>query len=156
MTANKLAYLGKTKASEENIWLYDFSWDCGWYWGGGYIGNKNMHSHFDSCFLDTVDSRGFHFGVTTVPNNNCYIWENLDFFLDNASFTAKEWWRMKDLFKQFYAYREAAECFRHGGNCTSDGRNENEINLDMASKINKHIEDVIIPEIRKLCADKRI
>ena len=52
--------------------------------------------------------------------------------------------------KQFYAYREAAECFTHGGNYTSDGATEAEIDTDMAAKINKHIKDVIIPEVRGL------
>jgi hypothetical protein len=53
------------------------------------------------------------------------------------------------LFKQFYVLKAAAEVFQHGGHCTSDGRNPAEINLEMAKALNKHIEGVIILEIRK-------
>lgn len=75
--------------------------------------------------------------------------EDLSFFLDDAQYTSNQWWRIKDLFKQFYALRQAAECFQYGRHCTSDNRNPAEINKEMAAQINKHIETVIIPEIRK-------
>ena len=39
-------YLGKTKGiNPEPVYLEDFEWHCGWYWGGGYIGNNNFHAH---------------------------------------------------------------------------------------------------------------
>ena len=154
-----LIYLGKAKAEKsgaaEAVYLYDFEWSCGWYWGGGYIGNKKFHTHFDSCFLKVPDYRGHPLGSFKPQDiyNGCALWEDLSTFLDNPSFTEDQWWRMKDLFKQFYAYKKAAECFHLGGNCTSKGRAEKEINLDMGKKINSHIELVIIPEIRKLCEE---
>lgn len=167
MTQNKV-YLGKTKSEfgrSEPIYLFDFSWDCGWYWGGGYIGNKNMHCHFDGCFLNTPDIRGHSLGSFITPwsekpkycdnpvvlTNGCSIWEPLSTFLDNPKFDEKTWWRVKDLFKQFYRLRDAAEVFRHGGNCTPNGRTENEVNVEMAKSINLHIQNVVIPEIRKVC-----
>jgi hypothetical protein len=161
-------YLGRTKGNHsEAIYLEDFSWDCGWYWGGGYIGNRNMHCHFDGCFLDIPDIRGHSLGgqfVTpwtpesqylkkadmVVINNGCSVWEPLSFFLDEAQYSEREWWRIKDLFKQFYALRAAAECFQYGGHCTSEARNPLEINKEMQDKINAHIGNVIIPEIRKV------
>lgn len=161
--------LGNLKGTLEPVFLTDFKWDCGWYWGGGYIGNKNFHTHFDGCFLECVDSRGHSLnsrGATfldpwqKVPEycdekkvkrlrNGAGVWEDLDFFLDNAQYDSKQWWRIKDLFKQFYTLRDAAEVFQHGGHCTSKGRTPGEINKDLAAAINKQIETVIIPEIRK-------
>jgi hypothetical protein len=161
--------LGNLKGTLEPVYLEDFSWDCDWYWGGGYVGNKNFHTHFDGCFLDVVDSRGHSLnsrGATfldpwqKVPEycdekkvarlrNGASVWEDLDFFLDNAQYTSDQWWRIKDLFKQFYTLRNAAEVFQHGGHCTSKGRTPAEINKDMAASINKHIETVVITEIRK-------
>ena len=45
-------YIGRTKEDKpENIYLTDFKWACGWYWSGGYLGNRNSHFHFDSTFL---------------------------------------------------------------------------------------------------------
>ena len=163
-------YLGATKkelyGEARSIFLEGFSWDCGWYWGGGYIGNKDMHCHFDGCFLDTPDIRGHPLGnfVTpwTVPNkymenspkviisNGCSVWEGLETFLDNSpEHLRRNWWRIKDLYKQFYIFQKAAEAFQYGGNCTSTGRTEAEINKEMEDKINDHIQAVIIPEIIK-------
>jgi len=164
--------LGFTKkeltGESRRIYLTDFSWDCGWYWGGGYIGNRDLHCHFDGCFLNTPDVRGHPLGNFITPwsekpkyggkfivlCNGCSIWEPLSTFLDKPVFDVSEWWRIKDLFKQFYKLRDAAEVFRHGGHCSSDGRNPEELNSDMENRINSHIETVIIPEIRKICKFK--
>ena len=49
--------LGYTKSTQygnrEAVYLRDFTWDCDWYWGGGYIGNSEFHAHFDGAFLTT-------------------------------------------------------------------------------------------------------
>lgn len=161
--------LGNLKGTVTPVYLDDFKWDCGWYWGGGYIGNTNFHAHFNGAFLERPDSRGHSLnsrGATfldpwTKPSeyvdatkvkrisNGASCWESLDFFLDNAQYTEKQWWRIKDLFKQFYTLRDAAEVFRYGEHMTSEGRTGSETNKDMAASINKHIGEVIIPEIRK-------
>lgn len=155
-------YLGKLKDTKptEYVYLNGFTWSCGWYWGGGYITTKHMHTHFDSCFLDPVDPRGHSLGNFVSPwtkmeenskevSNGCSIWEDLDFFLDDAQFTADEWWRIKDLYKQFYILQDCAEIFQYGGNCTSKKRQPEEIDKEKAKMINSHIESVIIPEIIK-------
>jgi hypothetical protein len=159
--SKSISILGYTKESTpEAIYLRDFSWDCDWYWGGGYIGNRKLHTHFDSCFLDTVDIRGHNLGRFCTPwdkeegyavvTNGCSVWEPIEFFLDGSpDHVKKNWWRIKDLFKQFYTYRKAAECFHHGGHCTSEMRCAEEIVPDMAQVLNDHIFKVIIPEVYK-------
>ena len=167
---SKRWYLGKTKkeryGASEPVYLEDFKWECGWYWSGGYIGNRNFHAHFDGAFLDVPDSRGHSLGRffdpwTILPEylkkrdvsiirNGASLWESLSFFLDEAQYNVGEWWRIKDLFKQFYVLKEAAEVFQYGGHMTSEGRSEGEINKKMAGMINKHIETVLIPEIRRV------
>lgn len=161
-------YLGKLKNHPElpnGVFLEDFSWDCDWYWGGGYIGNRDFHCHFDGCFLEVPDIRGHPLGnfITpwtklpdyikpencTVLRNGCAIWEPLSVFLDDPQYTENEWWRIKDLFKQFYVLKAAAECYQYGGHCTSKGRQPNETNKEMQDRINAHIRDVIIPLTRK-------
>ncbi len=32
----------------KRIYLSKPSWDCGWYWGVGYLGNKHCHYHLSS------------------------------------------------------------------------------------------------------------
>jgi hypothetical protein len=151
-------YLGEIKDSSTRIYLEDFEWQCGWYWAGGYIVSCDMHCHFDGCFLKTPDIRGHSLGNFTTPwnkkenstvlKNGAAVWESLSFFLDDPQYTESEWWRIKDLFKQFYTLRDAAEIFTHGGNCTTKYRTKKEINKCRADGINKHIETVIIPLIR--------
>jgi hypothetical protein len=145
-------YLGKIKGTNQKVFLGGFVWDCGWYWAGGYLGNKDMHTHFDSCFLETPDYRGHSLGDFSAQSlsNGCAVWEDLDKFLDDAQYMSSAWWRIKDLYKQFYTLKNCAEVFQFGGNCTSDDRNPKEINYDMAMSINAHIESVIIPEIIKV------
>lgn len=144
--------LGRTKGPySKPIYLTGFSWDCNWYYGGGYIGNRNLHCHFDGAFLNVPDYRGHCLGNFTPQNlnNGCAVWEPLSTFLDNPKFDEKQWWRIKDLYKQFYSLKQAAETFIYGGHCTSEGRNSLEINKEMADKINQHLQDVVIPEICK-------
>jgi hypothetical protein len=144
-------YLGRTKDSlSMKVYLKGFKWDCEWYWSGGYVESYQMHTHFDCCFLNIPDFRGHPLGCFTPQNisNGCAVWEDISTFLDDAQFTTKDWWRIKDLYKQFYSLKDAAETFQYGGNCTAY-RNPSEINKDMADKINEHIELVIIPEIKK-------
>lgn len=157
-------FLGNIKGTLESIYLEGFEWACGWYWSGGYVGNKNLHCHFDGCFLDVPDRRGHPLGNFVTPwdnkggiviQNGCSVWEDITTFLDNVpEHIEKNWWRIKDLYKQFYRLKDAAEVFQYGGNCISQGRTEAEINKEMADAINKHIETVIIPEIVKYVTNK--
>lgn len=153
-----LIKLGRTKGQRpESIYLYDFSWDCNWYWGGGYLGNRDCHFHFDGAFLDVPDRRGHPLGRFITPwdekklgdvvvSNGCSVWEDIETFLDDVpEVVSKNWWRIKDLFKQFYAIQSAAEVFRHGGHCTPKDRTDGEIRKDMELELNRHIRDVIIP-----------
>jgi hypothetical protein len=158
--------LGYTKkelyGSREPVFLEGFKWTCEWYWGGGYIGNKHFHAHFDGAFLETPDIRGHSLGNFITPwsekkrgavviSNGCSVWEKLETFLDEVpARISKNWWRIKDLYKQFYTLKDAAQVFQYGGHCTSDGRNPAEINKEMADMINKQIADIIIPEIIKV------
>lgn len=158
-------YLGKTFNDGELVYLEDFKWECDWYWAGGHIISSQFFCHFDGCFLDVPDSRGHPLGNfltpwSTVPGylkenqikiirNGAAVWEPLSFFLDDAQYDEEEWWRIKDLFKQFYALKKAAETFLYGGYCTDMRRTPQEINPDMARQINAHIETVVILEIRR-------
>ena len=163
-------YLGTIKGTHERVYLYGFDWECDWYWSGGGIGNRNFWSHFDSAFLNVPDIRGHCLGNFVTPwtqpkqwqkdariiSNGSSIWEPLSTFLDDAQYSEKEWWRIKDFFKQFYSLRDAAEVFQYGGHCTSEKRNETELDKGMADKLNAHIENVIIPLIKDAMDKKEV
>ena len=162
--------LGYTKrelyGSKSPIYLEGFSWACDRYWEGGVVRNSRMWCHFEGCFLEVPDIRGHPLGNFVTPwtvlnkwqenspkvviRNGCSVWEGLDFFLDNSpQHLIDNWWRIKDLYKQFYIFQNAAKAFQCGGNCTSAGRTEAEIDKKKAEEINDHIQAVIIPEIIK-------
>jgi hypothetical protein len=87
--------------SGEKLFITQHSWDCDWYWGFGYIGNKDLHTHFDSTFLGGAEA----YDVEKV--------------FETPVLTSKEWWLVRDLFVQAYALKGAAEVYRHGGYQTS-------------------------------------
>jgi hypothetical protein len=138
------------------IYLEDFTWECGWYWGGGYVEEPNRpggaitdiraHYHFDGFgfYPDCWD------GTTHIPGARCNLYDGFRARISRTPLSEAEVWRLCDLMKQFYAYKAAAEAFQYGGHMISNGRTEAEIKPDMAAAINRHIEEVIIPEVRKL------
>lgn len=108
----------------ENIYLTAHSWDCGWYWGFGYIGNRELHTHFDSSFL----------GAET----------NVKKIFSHTNITQDEWWILRDLFIQAYALKKCAEVYRHGGyQTTKKGITDIIVHCDMANKINADLKKVL-------------
>lgn len=162
-------FLGCLKGTGTRVYLADFKWECDWFWSGGCKGSKDFKAHFDGAFLKVPDIRGhclnsknacfitpwqktpeyYEPEKVKVLTNGAAVREDLDFFLDSAQYGSVEWWRIKDLFKQFYTLRDAAEVFQYGGHCSTRGRTKEELNKEMADSINKHIETVIIPLIRR-------
>jgi len=140
---NKNKWLLGKDVNGDNVYLQDFSFDCGWYWGGGYIkvyskGRWVEHSHFSQFNTDYKTERG------------CDLHTGFLSRIVEPVLSDDEIWRLCDLMNQFYAHQESAECFKCGGHYTSKGRTKKEINMSLNKRINKHIETVIIPEVRKI------
>ena len=49
---NKLQKIQLGTVDNESIFLSPPSWDCGWYWGFGYLDNKNCHYHLSELSKD--------------------------------------------------------------------------------------------------------
>lgn len=107
----------------EKIWLTKHQWECGWYWGFGYVGNSKCHFHFD-CFLEK--------SLTAAE------------LFSDAKIADKDWWVIRDLFKQAYALKRAAEVYLHGGHQTHlEGVTDILRNNTMASLLNNDLEKVL-------------
>jgi len=101
--------LGKDKNGVK-YWLEAPKWECGRYWGFGYIEtykqNKNpnkaesvaTHSNADKFYPEYFNS--FY---CSAPSN-----------LIEATFSEEGGWELSELFKQFYFLKEAAENFGRG------------------------------------------
>ena len=97
-------YIGQI--NNENIYITKHSWDCGWYWGFGYLGNRNLHFHIESLICER-DHDG------KQPST-----EIKDIFTF-PEFTQKQWWIIRDLFIQAYSLKKSAEVFLYGGHQTT-------------------------------------
>ena len=100
MNSIEKIYLGQlaqgVEFDGENIYLSKHSWNCNWYWGFGYIGNKNLHFHVESLITHPAPCEASKlFSKTKISDS--------------------DWWIIRDLFKQAYALRNAAEIYRYGG-----------------------------------------
>ena len=93
----KAAYLLGININCEYVWLLEASWDCGWYWGFGYIQTPMEFRHFDTLFLQGEDIKGFtdYFKATTL--------------------TEHEMWKLMELMQSFYTLKDSAACFNRGG-----------------------------------------
>lgn len=115
-----------TPADGEDVYLSKHQWDCGWYWGFGYLGNNRCYFHFDSLF---------------VINRRNPLASELFF---STHISDKEWWVIRDLFKQAYALVAAAEVYRFGGRQTSlPGVTDILKNSEMAATINADLQKVL-------------
>lgn len=65
-------------------------------------------------------------------------------FDGSTKITQDQWWIIRDLFRQAYALKGAAEVYQHGGHQTSKlGITDCIKNLEMATLINKDLEVVL-------------
>lgn len=131
--------LGKDKDGI-NYWLEKESWDCGWYWGFGYIetftNNRqptrsidiSSHQHFDGLFMNRNMEEAFHELLVETP------------------FTKDEVYELCDYMKTFYTLREVAELFKHGySHQTERARIESLKDNDQYDLVNKQW----LPEVFK-------
>lgn len=116
------------QVDSESIYLYAPSWDCGWYWGFGYLGNSNCHYHVSGLEKDVnlFDGLVKHFGDSFIVKNE------------------KDIWTLAELFKTFYVLKETAEVLGRGGSHMSTNPLANVIkNPDEVKRIN----EVLMPQI---------
>lgn len=133
-------FLGRDKYGK-NYFLQNAKFDCGWYWGGGYVetytNNKNperakdieMHTHFDSLFFNN-------------PRKNAF--NGFKEYFPETPFTDSEIWKICELMKAFYIARNYSDMLYTGGaHYTSNPAAE-----IIKSEIEyKRINETVIPEI---------
>jgi hypothetical protein len=119
-------YLG-TMHDGEAIYLRRHTWDCGWYWAFGYVGNRNLHFHFEALYTGV---NGRKYGVEEI--------------FKKTKIEQSQWWVLRDLFIQAYALKRAAEVYRNGGHQTNiDGVTDILRSPKKAKMLNKDLEKVL-------------
>lgn len=119
-----------TPADGEWVYLDKHSWDCGWYWAFGYLGNRHCHFHFDSLLYIKNGKGGVKYEASAL--------------FSETAITDREWWVIRDLFVQAYALKKAAAVYRRGGGQTSmRGVTDLVCSKDLEDRLNKDLEQVL-------------
>lgn len=133
--------IGKNNDGEE-VWLASPSWDCGWYWGFGYLHTKNSLFHVSGL----VGQQEYYDYEKQCFRKGGYVHNIYDSpQLIETAFSEKEGWLLSELFKQFYLLKDmAAFCHKDKPGChvtTSP--------VDHGTMIEwfNHINTVMIPKI---------
>jgi hypothetical protein len=134
--------------NNEPIYLSPPSWNCGWYWGFGYLGNRNRHYHVEG--LTKHETYNFEKKFFEYEFTNLY-----DGFIKHFGNTLRvrksELWTLVELFKTFYTLKETAEVLGRGGShYTSNPAKDIIINKDEVTRINSIVLPQIFEEIYKI------
>ena len=150
----KDVYLLGTNSDGIKYWLEAPKWDCGWYWGFGYVetytNNSNpekakdieSHQHIDSSFMGVSEYYDTEKGCFRKGE---YIHNIYDCpILASTTFSKETGWVLSELFKSFYNLKTTAEVLAKGSShittnpCADIIKNEAEV---------KRINEVVIPAI---------
>lgn len=118
----------------QKIYLSAPSWDCGWYWGFGYLWNRNCHYHLS--------------GLNEGKNQSLY--DAIKEHFEDLQITNNKLWVFCELVSTAYKLKEAAEVLRSGGsNYTTNPLKELIKNEEETKRINEIILPAIFLEIEK-------
>ena len=144
---NKKIYLLGQDQDGINYYLEAPSWDCGRYWGFGYIetytNNNNpakakdirTHQHFDTLFF---------------KGNKC-AYDVFKEFFTRTTLSDNEIWLLLDYMQTFYTLRESAELFGIGYSYyTEKAKLDTLKNTELVNKINDDLLPVLFEKIDKL------
>ena len=136
------------------IWLKEPKWDCGWYWGFGYLevytNNKfpektrDIQKHFH--FSGIVGSQEYYDSEKRCWCKGEYIHNPYDSpQLIETTFTKEEGWQLAELFKQFYLLKDMAEfCHKDRPGCHVTTSPVDHGNM---KEWCNHINQVMIPKV---------
>ena len=94
---NNRFYLGINKFGEKTF-LVKPSWDCGWYWGCGYLSTISSHSHWS--------------GLSDGKNMNSFDAFNEEF--QTTPLTEGQLWMLCDYLSSMYVLKDFASTIGRG------------------------------------------
>ena len=128
-------------------WLEKASWDCDWYWGGGYVETYTNNEHPE--YSRDIESHQHFDGLFFNKRKNGFDLFN-EFFAETP-LTKNEIWELCELMKSFYIAREYSDMlYRGGAHYTSNPAKEAIKNEEEYERINKIVIPAIMDEVYKL------
>ena len=147
----KDVYLLGTDKDGIKYFLEEPSWDCGWYWGFGYIETYENNARPERSRDINSHQHATDFYPDWVLSDKA--------ILNERTFTYDECWTLAQLFNDFYTLKDLAETMRHNGklgNYTSDNRgfdfrkiisaSEDEINRKRIPEVMAKIIAILSPD----------
>lgn len=135
--------LGKNRDGIKE-WLQPPSWDCGWYWGFGYLQTPRSHRHF-SGLVGQQEYYDYEKGIWRKGEYVHNIYDSPE--LVETTFTSNEGWKLSELFKQFYLLQSMAE-YTHktpaGCRVTTSPVEQDD---EKMKQWHKEINEVMIPKV---------
>lgn len=148
----KKYYLLGEDADGDRFYLEEAHWDCGWYWGGGYVetftnnrfpeNSKDIssHMHFDGLFFKQ-------------PRKNGY--DAFKEFFAETPFTDSEVWEILELMKSFYIARGYSDfLYLCGAHYTSNPCGVVIKNEEEYDRINKVVIPSLMEELYKILEEE--
>lgn len=126
---------------DEPIWLEAASFDCGWYWGFGYI--KVYTRQLNPANSRDVSSHSHWDGLLSKQDNGEHL-HHINEAITDTVLTDAESWKLSDLMQSFYTLRSAAETLGLGGSNLSGSGNIDALKSD---DIVKQINEVMLPSL---------
>lgn len=96
----------------KSIYLSAPSWDCDWYWGFGYLGNKYCHYHVKG--LTKIETYDFERGVSKYEFTDLHNGLKKHFGDTFIVTSDNDIWTLAELFESFYSLKEYAELCHKG------------------------------------------
>lgn len=156
----KKVYLLGADPNNKWIWLEEATWDCGWYWGFGYLetytnhrkpsmsSDIRSHQHFDG-FLWGKD-KVYDFDKKTFVCDEYHHHWNESSLITATTLSKEESWQLSDLMKSYYTLREASDIFHSGSSHLCSVKGCDLISQAMYDEINKVLMPRIFEQVYKI------
>lgn len=129
-------------------WLEAPSWDCGWYWGFGYIEQYTSQNPETARDINSHQHAGGLLIGRDAAADGGYCHNPYDAkALKLTTFDEAEGWELGELFAQFEHLKEAAEFWGRGKMHVSDTKAPNWKDAKLERKINREILPAIFARI---------
>ena len=131
----KNVYLLGADENGTKYWLEEGKWDCGWYWGFGYIETYTRNN-------DPKNSKDIN-SHEHADNFLSEFWNGTGGKLTDPVFSFSEGYELAELLKQFYILKDTAELLGRGGAHITTAK----ISEYKKPELVKEINEIRIPEV---------
>jgi len=136
-SSGRKVFFGDRKEDGSAIYLSAPSWDCGWYWSFGYLGNSREHYHLSS--------------FANGRNINMFDALKADYHLCKSLQEDRMLWLFCELAQTAYSLKETAAVLRRGGSHYTDNPCKEIVkNQVEVERLNREVLPAIFAEISKL------